>query len=167
MSSMVHDLRGQVSKLERQSRTPLFSTEDGFAVDFVEADEIRSGLSFGDLDTIGPTVTVEVSPSGKLLVMLGAHIYAGSNSASTEVGGNMSFELSGANVLSAHSRRALESSLIVVAGDGNLRQIQMHSTACHLVEDLVEGETTIQAKYAAASAANAHIKERIVIGIPL
>ncbi|MGH3878074.1 MAG: hypothetical protein ACRDSK_13675 [Actinophytocola sp.] len=123
----------------------------------IAAREGRTSTSFGDLTTVGPTVSgIEVGSTGKMVVELGTRMFFGTFSAGVVVGGLMSFQVSGPTSLSPSVNRSVEASLIESAGQfGVGRQF--------LVTGLSPGTYSVTAKYASSTAGeNCDFFERVV-----
>lgn len=111
----------------------IFSTA---SASFVLTEQARTSSSYGDLATVGPTATVDVSPSGVLLVQVSCWMIMDTNTN----GGAMGLELSGANSLSPSD---LEAEVFVFG----LTNAVGASSKVTLIYGLSPGATTITTKY--------------------
>lgn len=106
--------------------------------------------------TPGPSVTIVVGPSGRLLVFVSALMYStSSNTAgnSYQEGGLMSFALSGANTLAAASDRALRQySTVNITSSASNFTGAVGATRVILLEGLNPGSTTVEAQYSRETA---------------
>lgn len=121
----------------------------------VVTSQTRSNTAYGDLATVGPAVTVAVGTAGKLLVIITAEC---TNDTSGEPA-KVSFDLSGANTLSANNSRAL-----VCRNTTGAPQFQ--GTWAKLLEGLNAGNTTVTAKYASSAGGTATFSNRVIAAIP-
>lgn len=119
------------------------------------------GGAFQDLATVGPTVTVTVGASGKLLVIMSC---VTGDDATGQNGGYMSFELSGANTLGASSQRSANI-IVLVTPDGD--SVRATVTGQALLTGLNPGITVVQAKYTWGTAAGAVFSERVLTAFAL
>lgn len=109
--------------------------------------------AFGNLATVGPTITITVGASGVLVVNIAVWI----RSDTANQGGAMSFSLSGANVAAADFSKSIES----VQPAANQNYFGLGAT--FILTGLIPGATTVQGKYATtgggsvASFGNRHI----------
>lgn len=117
--------------------------------DYVAASENRTTTTYGDLATVGPTVTVNVGESGCVLVALATALGNGGGYA------QMSFAASGANTVAASDTRA-------IAVTGTTQRIG----STFLLTGLLPGITTITAKYN-ATAGTANFFDRRVAAVAL
>lgn len=117
------------------------------AADYVAASENRTSATYGDLTTVGPSVTVNVGESGCVLVALSAALGNGSGYA------QMSFAVSGANTVAASDTRA-------IALTGTTQRIG----STFLLTGLLPGVVTITAKYN-ASAGTANFFDRCIAAV--
>lgn len=120
--------------------------------DAVLTDEQTTSTSYTDLTTPGPTKTVNVGASGKVLVIWGAGIY---NVAASKY---MGIAVSGANTIAPSDVDALRR-------DGGTA-FDMSGTKFILYSSLNPGNTTFTAKYKTASG-TAKFFGRSLIVIPL
>jgi hypothetical protein len=116
--------------------------------------QTTSTTSFTDLSTVGPSVTVNVSSNGILLIDLLARHGAASSAAL------MSFELSGANILSASDDRS-----IATFNSGDEQQCGGR----FYLSGLNAGSTTITAKYrrGASGSGSASFARRTITVTPI
>lgn len=111
----------------------------------INTQETRSLNSFGDLATVGPSVTVDIGPSGRALLLLSAKAGWSIVGADVFMGGFMSAEVSGANTYAA--------SLLWAAwietqhGDTDFATVSATISATYTFEALLPGPTTFTAKY--------------------
>lgn len=116
--------------------------------DLVETAQNRSSTSFGDLATVGPSVTLEAE--GRALVTVSARVQPNSNNVAV-----MSFEVSGASSLAPSTLRA-------VGGGAVSDAVDISASRTVLVENLNPGSHTFTAKYASINAANAFWSNRVI-----
>lgn len=100
----------------------------------VATSQTRNLNTYGDLPTVGPSVTMTPPPSGKVLVMIAAEIATDTASQA----GIMSFELSGGNVSAPVDSRSVGNRV----NAGGERQ-----GIAHLMTGLAAVSTTFTAKY--------------------
>lgn len=108
--------------------------------------QTRTSTSYGDLSTVGPSVQVSVSPSGRLLVQVFAWVEAIVDG-SAAVGGAMGIALSGANTLSASDSEALIIFLDLICGVAIAGNTTVGASKTAFLSGLNPGLTTITAKY--------------------
>ncbi|SRR6266498_291721 len=123
----------------------------------VAATETRASATFGDLATVGPSVNVEISKSGLLLIMWSASM---NNSAS----GNFTSAapaLSGANTLAAG---ASGENVMSFKSESNAGDKQFMQFA--YLSGLVEGTTTVTLQYAATGGTGT-FSSRKLLALPL
>lgn len=118
--------------------------------------ESRTSTAFGNLTTVGPTLTAVVSPSGRMLIGVGAACAA--NVAAE--GGFMGVQLSGANTLPP----VAESCLANYTGTA---QSYVAASKVGLYTGLTPGATTVQAKYATIFGGSVSWARRQVWVLPL
>lgn len=102
----------------------------------VLTEEFAGSLTYVDLATPGPTVSVTVGPSGVLLVKLGAMF----TTTSDNDGACMSFTLSGANTLAAADENSILFEPLVLGARSKFGDVFMST-------GLNPGLTTVTAKY--------------------
>jgi hypothetical protein len=112
-------------------------------------------LVYGDLTTVGPSITLPVPATGRVLITVTSGMT--SNSPSTSC--YMSFAGTGANAIAASDANAV----ILAAA-----QLQ-RSSATSILSGLAPGSTTFTAKYrvTGGGAANCVFSNRSIMGIPL
>ncbi|MEW2483563.1 hypothetical protein AB0876_28655 [Mycobacterium sp. NPDC049093] len=115
-----------------------------------------SSTSYTDLATTGPSVTLNVPPSGEIVVDFSAYLTTSTN---LNVRGYMTFVLSGANTLAASDARAAAGWGVSTGGLVGTIGRPIHLTG------LNPGTTTIKAVYK-ASAATATFSDRHLIVEP-
>lgn len=106
----------------------------------IRTDESTSSLVYTDLATPGPSLTVNVGPSGKLFIWTGCLAYK-----TTAGAGNnayFSIELSGANTMAASDDLDGESSY-----DAPAANYGMNLGRLHALSGLSPGNTTVKLKY--------------------
>ncbi|ORB93949.1 hypothetical protein LAUMK4_05825 [Mycobacterium persicum] len=129
----------------------------GPATAYVATDQTTTSTSYVDLATATDTVTVDVGPSGMVLVNLHCQIYNDAQKA-----GFVSFAMSGANTMSAQDKYCLH---MQMSGAGWTTQTAGTS---FLLTGLNAGSTTFKMKYrAGSSGGTAHFGLRHIAVIPL
>ena len=132
-----------------------FDTESfGPASAFVATSESTFSTAYGDLPTTTDQVTVNVGPSG--IVILG--IYAAS-SQGANVQGLASFAASGANTMAASDTYAV--------GANTTAALNLSAGAQHLLTGLAPGATTFKLKYRASTGTGATFFNRRISAVPL
>lgn len=121
----------------------------------VATSQTYASATFGDLATVGPTVTVNIGANGLALVSLYASISNSDASNST----GMSFAMSGANTQAAQTGFYLAQIASAVADS-------MRSSAVFLLTGLNPGATTFTAKYRASGGTGSFADRRIAV-VPL
>jgi hypothetical protein len=121
----------------------------------VSASETTTSTTYADLATVGPAATVTVGPSGRVLVILSAHL---SGSAAAD-GVFMSYAISGATTVAAGDDVALH--VVTQAATNGIKFAYIH-----LNTGLAAGPTTWTAKYR-ITADTATFRYRRIIVIPL
>lgn len=124
------------------------SVIDTVAAGTVAAAQSRTSTSYGDLSTVGPSVTVSVSPSGRVLVQVSAWVEALVDGSSA-VGGAMGIGATGANTLSAADDEALVVFLDIVCAVAVGGNTSIGASQVSLITGLNPGVTTFTAKYRA------------------
>lgn len=119
----------------------------------VATSEATASTSMTNLTTVGPAVTVDIGPSGKALVILGALI----TSDDAAGGGAMGFAVSGASTVAASTSQCLEGRGL--AGG--------EASKIHLVTGLTPGSNTFTAKYQRISVGTATFVRRVLAVVPL
>ena len=129
----------------------------------IEAFESTTSATFTDLTTLGPTVTITVPRSGRVLCLLSAHIGWNPTNAG---GGDVGIQVTGANSISAGDGAILTHNQAmsgVVTSSVILR-----SAVSFVYDGLNPGVTTFQAKYASEySPTAAEFLDRIIVLMPL
>lgn len=137
-----------------------------FADSVATAETTTSG-TYVDLTTVGPTVTVPVRSSGRLLIMLSSQVNWNQVTQATSggQGGTLSVAMSGANTMTA----AAASAQLIPAhywnwstggalfAEGTLSQ---SATAFAVFSGLTPGLTTIQAKYQSTAGTTISFRNR-------
>lgn len=131
-------------------------------IDYVEAIEATTSMTYGDLTTPGPELTIDVPMSGRILLTFGAFMDSG-----VAAGGNtnvaaMALEFSGNNVIAAAPPYTATAGFV----NANIQGIGTYDKKVYSVvaEGLTPGETTITAKYRnAASTLQVQFGNRILI----
>lgn len=121
----------------------------------VTADETISGGSYGDVTTPGPSASVTVTSSGRLMVIVSCTMTITDNND----GGFMSFALSGANTRSPSDDSALQFKPKVSGTYFRASYVEM-------LTGLTPGATTVTAKYK-TDGADVTFKDRKLQAIPL
>lgn len=119
----------------------------------VATSQTTTSTSYTDLSTAGPSVTVYVGSSGKVLISLTAR----ASNSSTATGTKMGFTASGANTLAADDTRAL-----VVAGT-TPTGLSDRSSFTYIITGLNEGRTTFTSKYAVTSGTGTFLDRNISV----
>lgn len=120
------------------------------AADSIATQETRTVFAFGDLTTVGPKVTVTVRGTGRLLVMLSCQMQQIDADPADGMGGIMSFEMTGANVVSASTNYLkLAPSWFWASTAVGVTNFTSQVTVCGqaVFDGLNTGETTLTAKY--------------------
>lgn len=118
------------------------------ATESIEIQETRSSTSYGDLTTPGPSVTVNVRQTGRLLIMMSSQIQFIDLDPTDSGGGAVTVEMSGANTLSPASAEG-PIRITMDWGGNTLANSAMQGTYTQTVvyEGLSAGLTTITMKY--------------------
>ena len=128
--------------LARQVSAQVFA--DRVKSSTIATTESTTSVAFTDLATVGPTVTLDITDSGKALVFLSADLLAVSDNPA------MSFTVSGATSLPADTHRKLW------AGPG----VSLGVTRLISLTGLNPGSTTFRAKYSAGSGTECFFSDR-------
>ncbi|HEY6836436.1 MAG TPA: hypothetical protein VI142_08180 [Gaiellaceae bacterium] len=114
-----------------------------------------TSTAYGDLGTVGPSITLPVPSTGRVLITVTAQMVGNASSTSCY----MSFAASGANTISATDANA------VILAAGSVQR----SSATSVLSGLTLGSTTFTAKYrvTGGGAANCTFSNRSIMGIPL
>lgn len=121
--------------------------------DSVAVQESRTADTFGDLTTPGPSVSVTVRPSGRLLVVITSQLQFIESAAGgvAQRGGFVGVDLAGANTIDASTAAdtVLGAMNLAVAATGlGSVVLQGSYTAAGIFEGLTEGVTVVTMKYA-------------------
>jgi hypothetical protein len=130
-----------------------------FSTDFIDVNETRASSTYGNLATVGPTVTVTTGT--KALVVHGARIGDNTAVAVSHPSNKMSWAVSGASTVAASDDWAAG---IVANGNGNGPVI--YTSRWYLATGLTAGSNTFQAKYANSSG-TASFDHRSIHVLPL
>jgi hypothetical protein len=119
----------------------------GIDAQTVATQETTDSLSYTDLSTVGPTVTVTIGPSGRALVWTSVVSQASANNASGARAGYASFALSGATTQAASDTNA--ASLLAATGDPDGGAVTVGATigVVRVLTGLTPGSTTFTMKY--------------------
>lgn len=113
--------------------------------------ETTSSGSFVDLATVGPAVTIDVGPSGRVLVTVGAEVAATAvkGSVLNTAGAGMSYAISGASTAVAVDRYAAIAEIAYDSTPTFTSDLKIRTGASRtmLREGLAPGATTFTAKY--------------------
>ncbi len=128
----------------------------------------RTSTSYGDLATVGPSMQVNISPSGRLLVQVSTRIECivdGSDAA----GGAMGVALTGANVASPADNEAVIGFLDLVCGVAIAGNSTICASMATLLTGLNPGLTTVTAKYRSAGSGGTTVTfwDRQLWAVPL
>lgn len=104
------------------------------------SENVAATFTFGNLTTIGPSVTITVGSSGIVVLTLTAEIAFASLAS---MGGKMSYDMSGANTSSAAEANSLLLGLNGASGGD-----RMSGSYTRVLTGLTAGSTTFLAKYA-------------------
>lgn len=119
----------------------------------VNTPESTTSANYVDLATAGPSITVDVSGSGRLLIIVRAWMWlSGANEAA------VAFALSGANTAAASNANSFR----VLAPAA----LQVSSAVPTLLTGLNPGPTTITAKYRSDGVGTAVFADRVVFAVP-
>lgn len=116
--------------------------------------ELRSSTSYGDLSTVGPSVTCETGPAA--LVMFSSRI----DNDTANAQGLVSYKVSGATTSAAADSRAIITDGL---GAGSPLQLGMWD----LITTLTPGENTFTLQYRAGGAGTAQFFRRYITVLPL
>lgn len=100
--------------------------------DRVGTQESTSSSSYTDLATVGPDVTVDIGPTGRMIVLVGAHLFPAGDNAEA----HMAYEVSGAT-----TRAASDALSVSHLGTFRKEMFMREETG------LNEGSHTVRAKY--------------------
>jgi hypothetical protein len=141
---------GSASTLARSDHNHAFTAADNAVVDTAQT---TSSATYGDLATVGPTVTLTVPASGKVLVVMSSLIDI------TDVNsvGVMALEMSSANTLAADDEFSFSARGTVAIRCG----------ISFLFEGLTPGSTQFRAKYRRTPAGTATFTHRKLGVIPI
>lgn len=118
--------------------------------DFTSTSQSRSSTSYGNLGTAGPDVSVDIGPTGRMIVVVGARVVPG------ETGeGLMSYAVSGATTVAASDDNA-------IAVEFNPGQMSFASVQT----GLNEGSHTVQAKYRSEDGTSKSFSNRSLVVWP-
>lgn len=121
------------------------------ATNSVATSETRNNTSFGDLATVGPSVSVTIGASGKALVILTCNIVSG-----TDGHGRMGYTMSGANTASAANGQSVSLKTSSGSSDGQFSYVE-------LLTGLSTGSTTFTAKYNSSTTTATFLNRRITV----
>jgi hypothetical protein len=127
-----------------------------------------SSTTFGDGSAAGPQVTgVQVSATGRCLVLWGASADVGPRTDGGQIGGNMSVAISGATTVAADITRTYQvSQSVTVTGASWSHRIGGRALTGHLFTGLNAGTHTISGKYASGvSGQSVAFANRLIIAI--
>lgn len=131
----------------------------------IDVFETTTSGTYGDLATVGPTLTVTVPPSGRVWVLLSVRI---GWSAQNAGGGKCSVAMSGANSQSASDTGYPVASCFLSLSGGVTTTHFVRTSSSHVFVGLNPGDTTFTLKYAATTAGNqCDFTTREMIVIPL
>jgi len=151
---------------DEAAQVSAFLSSGSIAHGFHGPSESTSAFPWVDLATPGPAVTVNVSSTGRLLVMIGARVATPDDPlALSNGGGLMSFVLSGANTLAADDERS--ASLITVLESSSELYVLGSIFAAIELTGLNPGETTLTCKYGVDVAAATVFENRSLTVITL
>lgn len=127
--------------------------------------ETTTSMTMTDLATVGPTASITVRSSGRVMLIMSARVgWASANNG----GGSMSVALSGANTAAAGDagNQPILSSLITTAGVDQIGAFR--SSISHVYEGLSPGLTTWTAKYRTLfTGETADFDDRTIVLFPL
>lgn len=125
-----------------------------------------SSTSFGDGSVAGPTISdIEITATGRCLVWLAAQVDAGPITDAGQIGGWMSFQVSGASSVSPSPMRAVSvhQSVLVTGATGWSHRAGVTAGNTVLLTGLNAGTHTFQAKYASqVSGETVRFSERLL-----
>jgi hypothetical protein len=124
--------------------------------DSVAASQVTSSLTYADLATVGPAVTLSVPASGRVLVS----VTSGMTGSSGAVSCFMSFAGTGANAITAVDANS------VTLASGTLQR----ASAASVLSGLTAGSTTFTGKYkreGGGGSATCTFVNRSIMAIPL
>jgi hypothetical protein len=122
----------------------------------IDTGETTASLSFTDITTPGPSVTITVPSHGQVLVTITALILNNT----LACGGGIGIAVSGANTIAPTVTNSLE-----LVNGGNTVDLT-HGSATFLYTGLVAGSTTFTAKYHALDCGTAFFEHRELIADP-
>lgn len=146
VEDLLRELFSRVRTLETSPQSGLWRRK----TDFVATVQSTTSTSYVNLATVGPTFDLDVSPSGTVLMGVGAYIDGTGDKC------GMSFELSGENVMAP--------------ADGRGAKIQGASADVmkwFLLTGLDPGITTVMAKYRSFGGGTATFSDRTLIALPI
>lgn len=123
--------------------------------------EVTPSSSYTDLTTPGPSRTVEVGPTGRLKVTLGAQLSVLDGTVGTSGAADMSFEMTGPTPVAADSKRAL---ILSVPDDLGIR---LQASRSVTVTGLAPGTYTVTCKYRVQGVGQARFSARSLDVMPI
>lgn len=138
------------------------------ATSSIQTQETTASATYVDLATVGPVVTVNVRPTGRLLIMMSSQIQFIDADPLDGGGGAVTVEMSGANVLAAATAEGpIRATMFQSHNLGGAIALQGTYTQTVVYEGLNAGYTMIAMKYKANSSENTDFGRRTLTVITL
>lgn len=119
--------------------------------------QTTNSVTFTDLSTAGPAVTVTIGNNGLALVSVSAQTFTGTNTDGTFMG----FAVSGANTIAASTTQSMFFQAATASGSA------IRASYCALLTGLTAGSTTFTAKYRSLSGNTGSWEDRVISVVPL
>ncbi|WP_213452901.1 hypothetical protein [Rhizomonospora bruguierae] len=124
----------------------------------VHNSESTNSTAYADLATVGPTMTVQIGPSGRALVMIGAMVMWGDGGGFTELEAYVSYAYSGASARGAGDGASFSPT---VSASINVQQ----GSFVDFIGGLPAGDYTFTAKYRVSNG-SAFFNHRVLVVLP-
>jgi hypothetical protein len=134
----------------------------GYTVAEVGTLESRTSTSWGNLSTVGPTITINVPASGSLLI--GVECFIEKTTLTSAELGAMSWAATGANALPAPNFPLVQVGDFVQNG---AVAPGVQTSSVNVITGLTPGSTTFTAKYATSNGTNCNFGNRLIWAIPI
>lgn len=149
-----------------EAATALDAASNGIVAATVTTQQTTTSTTYGDLATVGPSVTARIRSSGKCLVIISAQL-AFAESSLQETGAAVSFSASGANSIATSGTRSLNNWLSVGGPPPSIGLTDQMGATFYL-SGLTPGDTTFTLKYKSqVSGKTAYFSDRVLVVMPL
>jgi len=163
LANVIKDLQDRLTSLEKQTRAVALNASVGTVGTYSDCEITELGFYDPTSGDAGPSTTVDVPPSGRLLVLGAVRVRPPNMEVATTGRILVSYELDGANVSDWLGAGLFMSGFIDTGG-----QTTLHVSSIQLRTGLTPGLTTVKMVYACdVDGYQCGVDQRVLVAVPL